>query len=85
MAGMSVRSIFMNTVSQIIVFLYLLDNDTSFLILVSVGIGIVIEFWKITKAVNVSIDRSGPIPLLRFEDKDSYSSVTKEYDQLAFK
>eukprot|EP00339_Tiarina_fusa_P018483 CAMPEP_0117015904 /NCGR_PEP_ID=MMETSP0472-20121206/12611_1 /TAXON_ID=693140 ORGANISM="Tiarina fusus, Strain LIS" /NCGR_SAMPLE_ID=MMETSP0472 /ASSEMBLY_ACC=CAM_ASM_000603 /LENGTH=402 /DNA_ID=CAMNT_0004719793 /DNA_START=125 /DNA_END=1330 /DNA_ORIENTATION=+ len=62
MVGMSVRSIFMNTFSQIIVFLYLLDNDTSFMILISVGVGIFIEFWKITKAVNVKFDNSKAIP-----------------------
>ena len=82
---MSVRSIFMNTFSQFIVFLYLFDNDTSFMILVSVAVGIAIEMWKITKAVNVSIDRSGSFPRLRFKDKESYSSITKEYDDLAFR
>ena len=85
MEGMSVRSIFMNSVAQVIIFLYLLDNDTSFMILMSVGVGVVIEFWKITKAVNVHVDRSGVIPRLRFEDKESYSSVTKEYDDLAYR
>lgn len=55
MVGMSVRSIFMNSAAQVIIFLYLLDNDTSIMILFSVGVGILIEFWKITKAVNVKV------------------------------
>ena len=58
---------------QIVVFLYLLDNDTSFVILASSGIGLLIEFWKITKAMDVSIDRSGSFPMLRFKDKAGYS------------
>merc|ERR1712130_134862 len=32
-----------------------------------------------------SVDRSGLIPRLKFEDKESYSSVTKEYDELAYR
>ena len=62
-------------------FLYLLDNDTSFVILASSGIGLLIEFWKITRAMDVSIDRSGSIPRLRFKDKASYTcalAVTKQ-------
>ena len=58
---------------QIIIFLYLLDNNTSLVILGSAGVGTLIEFWKITKAVDVSIDRSGRIPMLRFKDKAGYS------------
>ena len=55
------------------IFLYLLDNNTSYVVLASAGIGTLIEFWKITKAVDVSIDRSGSIPKLRFKDKAGYS------------
>ena len=55
MKGLSIKSIFWSVFSQIIIFFYLLDNDTSFLILLSSGIGILIESWKITKAVNVSV------------------------------
>ena len=62
---------------QAIIFLYLLDNNTSFVVLGSAGIGTLIEFWKITKAVDVSIDRSGRFPKLRFQDKAGYSYVPK--------
>ncbi len=43
MEGLSARSIVMNCVSQFIIFLYLCDNDTSWMILFSAGIGVVIE------------------------------------------
>ena len=33
--------------SQVVIFLYLLDNDTSFVILASTFVGILIEFWKV--------------------------------------
>jgi hypothetical protein len=41
--GLSVRTIFLNTGCQFVIFLYLLDNETSFMILMSSGIGLVIE------------------------------------------
>lgn len=54
---------------QLIIFLYLLDNETSTVVLFSSGIGCAIEFWKVTKAMKVSIDWSRGIPLPKFEDK----------------
>lgn len=58
---------------QIVIFLYLLDNNTSFVVLASAGVGTLIEFWKITKAIDITVDRSGPVPKLRFKDKAGYS------------
>ncbi|RLM65051.1 hypothetical protein C2845_PM16G08420 [Panicum miliaceum] len=86
MEGLSAKSVILNFVCQLIVFLYLLDNDTSWMILASSGIGVCIEFWKIGKAMHIEIDRSGMIPMLRFRDRDSYAqNKTKEYDALAMK
>lgn len=86
MEGLSAKSVVVSFISQLIVFLYLLDNDTSWMILVSSGIGCCIEFWKIGKAMHIEVDRSGRIPLLRFRDRDSYKqNKTKEYDDIAMK
>ncbi|XP_060212371.1 uncharacterized protein LOC132639991 isoform X1 [Lycium barbarum] len=86
MEGLSAKSVVVNFVCQLIVFLYLLDNDTSWMILASSGVGCCIEFWKIGKAMHVEIDRSGRIPMLRFRDRESYAgNKTKEYDDLAMK
>uniref|UniRef100_A0A7N0TZ62 Cleft lip and palate associated transmembrane protein n=1 Tax=Kalanchoe fedtschenkoi TaxID=63787 RepID=A0A7N0TZ62_KALFE len=86
MEGLSAKSVVVNFSSQLIVFLYLLDNDTSWMILASSGVGCCIEFWKIGKAMIIEIDRSGRIPRLRFKDRESYSSnKTKEYDDIAMK
>ncbi|KAG5618234.1 hypothetical protein H5410_018058 [Solanum commersonii] len=57
---------------RFIVFLYLLDNDTSWMILASSGVGCCIESWKIGKVMHIEIDRSGRIPMLRFPDRESY-------------
>ncbi|ORX88419.1 cleft lip and palate transmembrane 1 [Basidiobolus meristosporus CBS 931.73] len=89
-AGISIRTIILNFVFQVIIFLYLLDNqeNTSWMILLSSGVGLLIEAWKIKKAVNVTVTQveGGWIPWkVTFEDKESYTeSKTKEYDQMAF-
>ncbi|XP_011005578.1 PREDICTED: cleft lip and palate transmembrane protein 1 homolog [Populus euphratica] len=86
MEGLSAKSVVVSFISQLIVFLYLLDNDTSWMILASSGVGCCIEFWKIGKAMHIEIDRSGTIPMLRFRDRESYAgNKTKEYDDLAMK
>ena len=55
--GTSFRTIIANVIMQVIIFLYLLDNNenTSWMILFSSGMGIAIEAWKITKTVNVRV------------------------------
>ena len=55
MEGLSAKSVVVSFVSQVIVFLYLLDNDTSWMILASSGIGCIIEFWKIGKAMHIEV------------------------------
>ncbi|CBI27698.3 hypothetical protein VitviT2T_011292 [Vitis vinifera] len=86
MEGLSAKSVVVSFISQLIVFLYLLDNDTSWMILASSGVGCCIEFWKIGKAMHIEIDRTGKIPKLRFRDRESYAgNKTKEYDDIAMK
>ncbi|KAI0977222.1 cleft lip and palate transmembrane protein 1-domain-containing protein [Xylaria arbuscula] len=92
--GISVRSILANVFMQTVIFLYLVDNsqNTSWMILGTQGIGIIIEFWKITTIVNVRVRPAPPGSLIpyriTFEDKYKLSETeekTKEYDEIAFK
>jgi len=85
--GLSIRAIFMNCFFQTVVLLYLFDNDTSYMILISSGIGLLIEYWKITKVVDVSLKRTQHFPyFIEFKDKSGYvTSKTKEYDDEAIK
>ena len=53
--GISVRSIFVSVMLQSIILLYLFDNNTSFLILVSSSINLLIDIWKIQKAVHIKV------------------------------
>jgi hypothetical protein len=85
--GLSVRTVLINSVCQLVIFLYLLDSETSMVILFSSGVGTAIEFWKVTQAMDVSIDRSGRFPKLKFSDKAGYDNAnkTKQYDAEAIK
>jgi len=88
--GLSVRTVLFNVFQSLVVFLYICDNDSSWVIKISIGVGLLIEMWKIPKCLNVEILHNeklfGMIPKIRFSDKGSYvESETKSYDQMAFK
>ncbi|XP_017859542.1 PREDICTED: cleft lip and palate transmembrane protein 1 [Drosophila arizonae] len=88
--GLSVRSVFFGVFQSLIILLYVLDNETNFMIRISCFVGLGIEVWKIHKVVDVNYNNQqkvlGIFPRISFKDKGSYSeSSTKEYDKLAFK
>lgn len=88
--GLSVRSVFFGVFQSLIVLLYVLDNETNFMIRVSCFVGLGIEVWKIQKVVDFKLNKEdrifGILPRLTFTDKGSYvDSSTKVYDNLAFK
>ena len=81
------RSVSFNVFQSLIVLLYILDNETSFVIIISCFVGLLIELWKITKVYKISIDREryilGIFPRISFADHPSYvDSSTKEYDKV---
>lgn len=73
--GLSVRSILISFGCQLIIFLYLADSETSWMILFSAGISVVIEGWKITKTNDVTLTKK--FPFVHLADKNSYKSKTK--------
>eukprot|EP00878_Enallax_costatus_P014291 GHUV01014949.1.p1 GENE.GHUV01014949.1~~GHUV01014949.1.p1 ORF type:complete len:567 (+),score=104.50 GHUV01014949.1:232-1932(+) len=84
MEGLSARSIVINAFMQLVVFLYLMDNETSMVVLLSSGVGTLIEFWKVTKAMDVSLKDT--FPFISVKDKASYAqNSTREHDRQAMK
>ena len=88
--GLSVRSVFFNVFQNLIVVLYVFDNDTNMVIRMSCFVGLGIEIWKVTKVQDVSFDFEnklfGLFPRIQLEDKKDYEdSGTKEFDRMAFK
>jgi len=89
LVGISVRTVAMNVVCQLIIVLYLYDNnDTSWLILFSCAIGLAIDIWKLSRAVRVSViwTEGNRLPTVNFQERDSYTkSKTKLYDTTAMR
>ncbi|KAH9482353.1 Cleft lip and palate transmembrane protein 1 [Psilocybe cubensis] len=96
MVGVSVRlvQIVTNVFVQLVILLYLIDNNenTSWMILMGSGMGVIIEAWKITKAVDIKVIPSTAGSLLPYKleitDKHVLSEdekKTQEYDRLAFR
>lgn len=88
--GLSVNSVLFGCFTQLIVLLYVLDNQTNTIVIFSVGIGLCIDLWKVPKVLNLSFDYEnkylGLIPRIKMEHKNSYVTTnTNEYDKLAFK
>ena len=86
MVGLSARTVVINCFCQTVIFLYLVDNDTSMVVLFSSGLGLVIEYWKLTKAMKVKVVWRGRVPTLSFTDRDTYAqSETKKHDAEAMR
>ena len=89
MKGLSFRSMLLNLFFQTVIFLYLADNDTSWMILISSGVGLVIEVWKLFKAIksiNFARKPGATLPSLTIVPADSYTlSETKIYDEEAMR
>merc|ERR1719422_3030148 len=88
--GLSVRTVFFNVFQNVIVVLYVFDNDTNPMIKISCFVGLAIECWKVTKVSDCSFDFEnkvlGVIPRLVINEKKEYDeSGTKEFDRMAFK
>lgn len=90
MEGLSINSVLFGCFTQLIVLLYVFDNQTNTVVIISVGIGLCIDLWKVPKVLNVTVDYEnkwfGLIPRIKMAHKTSYvASNTNDYDKLAFK
>ena len=90
MAGLSLRSMIVNAVFQLIILFYLADNDTSYMVLMSNGMGLLIEVWKISKAVKLSfVNNELSLVWIEEENQEKSNSTTnlqkqtREYDEIA--
>uniref|UniRef100_A0A4W2E3X6 Lipid scramblase CLPTM1L n=1 Tax=Bos indicus x Bos taurus TaxID=30522 RepID=A0A4W2E3X6_BOBOX len=55
MIGMSTKAVLWRCFSTVVIFLFLLDEQTSLLVLVPAGIGAAIELWKVKKALKMTV------------------------------
>ncbi|CAL4075158.1 unnamed protein product [Meganyctiphanes norvegica] len=81
-AGISPSTVAWRAFSQFIIFFYLLDEETSYLVLIPAGVGGIIELWKVTKAFH--IEMNGWRISLKGAQTDG-ENLTKELDQQGIK
>jgi hypothetical protein len=74
MVAISLQAVVIKAVSQFIIFLFLLDEDTATVVRVMHGIGVCLEVWKISKVVDPIMD----FPY--FVIKKSYKTETMGFD-----
>ncbi|OXB66341.1 hypothetical protein ASZ78_003732 [Callipepla squamata] len=85
MIGMSTKAVLWRCFSTVVIFLFLLDEQTSLLVLIPAGIGAVIELWKVKKALKMSIKWQGIRPKIQFGASNDSEKKTEEYDTQAMK
>jgi len=82
MVGLSRKTILWRAFSQSIIFLYLMDEETSLLVLIPAGVGALIELWKVTKALHITFSFSTG---LSFGADSDVEASTAELDSTAMK
>ncbi|XP_011947503.1 PREDICTED: cleft lip and palate transmembrane protein 1-like protein isoform X2 [Cercocebus atys] len=85
MIGMSTKAVLWRCFSTVVIFLFLLDEQTSLLVLVPAGVGAAIELWKVKKALKMTILWRGLIPEFQFGAYSESERKTEEYDTQAMK
>lgn len=80
--GLSLKTILLNSYFSTVIFLYLLDGETSYTVLIPNGIGVLIEYWKLYKTVVLTVGADGKRHLVF---TSSYDEKTREHDEKAMK
>ncbi|XP_057352734.1 lipid scramblase CLPTM1L isoform X4 [Manis pentadactyla] len=80
MTGMSAKAVLWRCFSTVVIFLFLLDEQTSLLVLVPAGVGAAIELWKVKKALKMTIVWGGLRPQIQFGTYSDSERRTEEYD-----
>jgi phosphate starvation-inducible membrane PsiE len=78
--GISKRTILWRCFSYTVVFLYLIEEETSLLVTIPSGIATVIEYWKGWKMLKLKIKWTSTFPKITLKDQLKQEQVTDEYD-----
>ena len=84
--GISIKSLFVSVLFDIIIFLYVLDSssETSTLIIAEIGFSMLASIWKITRVCTFSLKPQFPFVSLKYQHEYEMSK-TDDYDTTAIK
>lgn len=85
MVGMSARVVLWRCFSTVVIFLFLMDERTSMLVLLPAGIGTFIEVWKVTKAFKLKLTWCGWLPRVEVGPSSASERKTDEFDSQAMR
>ncbi|KAM3967657.1 lipid scramblase CLPTM1L [Aphomia sociella] len=85
LAGLSTRTVLWRAFSQIVICFYLLDEQTSLLVLVPAAVSAIIELWKVTKILHVRVSLAGGRPRVWRERGDAAERSTARADAEAMR
>ncbi len=80
MEGLSTTTVLWRAFSQSVIFLYLLDEETSLLVLGPSGVAALIEMWKVSKALKLRVSWSDGIRFGGEAGKTDSEKSTEEFD-----
>ena len=84
--GISKKTLVWRVFSHLIIFFYLMEEETSLLILVPSGISLIIETWKMSKAFKLNVSFNGGLmPTFNFSESTKEEKESNEYDSIAMK
>ncbi|XP_049819937.1 cleft lip and palate transmembrane protein 1-like protein [Aethina tumida] len=75
----------LETLSQTIIFLYLLDDGTSLLVLIPSGVATLIEFWKVSKVLKTSLSCRSGLSFNKMQQETAKEKKTRQYDEQCMK
>lgn len=76
LAGLSTRTVITDLISQVIVFLFLLDSDTSILVIIPSFVAIMIQVWKVQKATGLTVTLARGIEFQRWQTLNNTQAPT---------
>ena len=89
LAGLSTRALITDLISQIVIFLFLVDSETSLLVTIPSFFGIIIQIWKVRKATGITFTMKSNwiIPSIEFTrwkaiDSSSPKATTDQHKSI---